>query len=101
MRAPITEAPADTCGFAGPKSGDHSAAAIFAASPSNSPRRMSSRFLRAGLADASSYRYTGTPNRSATAAPTFFASATHSSIVTPSMGTKGTTSTAPRRGCSP
>ena len=42
------------CGEAGPKSGVHPALAIFAASPSNSPRRMSSRFRRAGFADASS-----------------------------------------------
>src|SRR5436190_681767 len=49
MRAPMTEAPADGCGEAGPKSGAQAASAIFAASPSNSPRRMSSRFLRAGF----------------------------------------------------
>ena len=36
---------------------------------------------------------------SATAAAVSFARATHSAIVTPSIGTKGTTSTAPRRGC--
>ena len=40
----------------GPKSGAHPAVLIFAASPSNSPRRMSSRFLRAGVLAASSYR---------------------------------------------
>ena len=34
-------------------------------------------------------------------APTFRAMAAHSSIVTPATGTKGTTSVAPIRGCSP
>ena len=37
----------------------------------------------------------------APAAPTSRASATHSAIVTSSIGTNGTTSTAPSRGCSP
>jgi gluconolactonase len=37
-----------------PKSGAQPSDAIFAASPSNSPRRMSSRFLRAGFVEASS-----------------------------------------------
>ena len=56
IAAPMTAAPALGCGVAGPKSGVHPAVAILAASPSNSPRRMSSRFRRAGFADASSYR---------------------------------------------
>ena len=46
---PMTEAPADGCGSAGPKAGVHPLDAIFAASPSNSPRRMSSRFLRSWM----------------------------------------------------
>ncbi len=54
MRAPTTEAPAEGWGAAGPKSGVHPAVTILAPSPSNSPRRMSSRFLRAGFVDASS-----------------------------------------------
>src|SRR5437868_5746001 len=41
------------------------------------------------------------PNRAATSALTFFANATQSAIVTPAIGTNGTTSTAPSRGCSP
>src|SRR3974390_1057954 len=39
--------------------------------------------------------------RFAISAPTCFAIATQSSIVTPSMGMKGTTSAAPMRGCAP
>ena len=54
MRAPTTDAPAEACGADGPKSGAQPFDAILAASPSNSPRRMSSRFLRAGSFDASS-----------------------------------------------
>ena len=56
MRAPITDAPADGCGVAGPKSGAQPSVAIFAASPSNSPRRMSSRFFRSGLLAAKALR---------------------------------------------
>ena len=54
MRAPMTMAPAVGCGRAGPKSGAQSGDAIFAASPSNSPRLMSSRLRRAGVEAASS-----------------------------------------------
>ena len=80
----MTDAPAEACAVAGPKSGAHPGAAIFAASPSNSPRLTSSRFRRAGEVAASSYRKTGTPNRAATAAPTSLARATQSAMVTSS-----------------
>ena len=46
MRAPMTVAPADGCGVArGRSRAPTPPAAIFAARPSNSPRRISSRFL--------------------------------------------------------
>ena len=48
-RGPVTTARSQALAHPG-KPG----ATIFAASPSNSPRRMSSRLLRSGLADASS-----------------------------------------------
>ena len=102
IRAPITAAPAVGCGVPVRRS------------PASIPRMPSSppvlRTRRGGCPRGCGARDSPTPLRtdrrgprsgSATAAPTFRASATQSAIVAPSIGTKGTTSTAPMRGCSP
>ena len=90
------------CGAAGPKSGAHPGVAIFAREPFEfaAPdvlevlaRRVGRRLLVEVDRHAEARRRPS--------APTVFASATHSAIVTPSIGTNGTTSTAPSRGCSP
>ena len=56
---------------------------------------------RSGTRADSAYKYTGTLSSSAMRWPTCSASAVHSAIVTPATGTKGMTSMAPMRGCSP
>ena len=94
-------APAVGWGAAGPKSGRHAACFMRRATPFAPPRRISERLRRSSFAAASSYRNTGTPNRSATSAAVLVASSTHSSIVAPLSGTNGTTSTAPMRGWTP
>ena len=101
-RAPITVAPAVGWIRFGPKSGTRSGfVPISSRAFSNSPRRMSARFVRFGLEAARSYRNTGMPSSAPTRSPSARASATQSSIVAPSSGMNGQTSVAPMRGCSP
>ena len=84
-----------------PKSGAHSASFSLAGMPSNWPLRTSARLTRWAAAADSSYRKTGICASSHTRRAARRDSSTQSSIVTSMTGTKGITSTAPMRGCSP
>ena len=101
-RAPTAVAPAVGCNVRGPKSGAHAGSVVIRpANPSSPPLRKASRFARSGCEAACAYRKTGMFNSLPIRSPTRLASATQSSIVTPRIGTNGTTSVAPTRGCPP
>ena len=102
MRAPMTVAPADGCGHGGPEVGrplgllhlrgeafELAAADVFQVAPGRTRRRF---FIEIdGKIEARRHLGARLPSPAST----------QSAIVTPSIGTNGQTSTAPRRGCSP
>ncbi len=100
-RAPIAVAPPEGCGSDGPKSGFHAGSRILPGRPSNSPRLTCSSRRRSGTRAASPYRYIGRPKRLATSWPNSVASVTQMAMAVVPTGTRGITSTAPIRGCTP
>ena len=74
---------------------------ILLSSPSYSPLRISGSLTLCSLRADSAYRYTGRSNISDTASAYLSDRDIQVSIVAPSSGIKGTTSTAPILACSP
>jgi alanine racemase len=79
----------------------HSGFFNFSGSASYSPFRIFARLFLSGTEAAASYKYTGMPSSFARSPPNRFDSSIQSSIVQLATGTKGQTSRAPMRGCSP
>ena len=101
IRAPMAVMPAVGWIFRSPKSGAHSGWSSFSGMPSNWPLRQVARFRRSGRVAESSYRKLGIFSSSQIRWPRRLVISTHSSTVTPIVGTRGMTSVAPMRECSP
>ena len=102
IRAPMATIPAVGWILRSPKSGAHSGCSSFSGIPSNSPLRQVARLRRSGRVAESSYRKEGTFSSSQIRWPRRLDISTHSSTVTSlDWGTRGITSVAPMRLCSP